>query len=158
MTEFNADIFKLFDRQWGLLAAGTKGSYNAMTISWGGLGTLWGKPAATVYVKPVRYTHEFMERSDYFTVSFYPPEYREALGLLGTLSGRDGDKIAAAGLTPVFLEKAVTFKEAEAALLCKKIYRHDLELEKVPDWAAQTYYVTEEPHTLYIGQVIDILK
>ena len=69
---FNADSFDIFDKEWALLTAGTRQRCNTMTISWGGLGTLWNKPVATVYVKPVRYTHEFMEQSDYFTISFYP--------------------------------------------------------------------------------------
>ena len=155
--EFNADIFKLFDEEWALITAGDKDSYNTMTASWGGLGTLWSKPVATVYVKPVRYTHEFMDSNDYFTVSFYTGEYKKTLALLGTLSGRDGDKVAQAGLTPKFLEKAVTFEEARATLLCKKIYRHDLVLAEIPEEAIQKYYTQEAPHTVYIGEVVDIL-
>lgn len=76
-------------------------------------------PVVTVYVEPVRYTHQFMERSDYFTLGFYTEDYRGALLLLGSRSGRDGDKVASAGLTPVFLEKMVTFREASVTLLCK---------------------------------------
>lgn len=156
--EFTAESFKIFDRDWALVTAGTEDGYNTMTASWGGLGTLWSKPVATVYVKPIRYTHDFLERNEYFTVSFYPPECRKALALLGTLSGRDGDKVAQAGLTPVFLDKAVTFREARTTLLCKKIYRHDFDLEQVPADAAQTYYAAEAPHTMYIGEVLEILK
>ena len=74
-----------------LLTTKKDGQVNAMTISWGGLGTLWRRPVATVYVKKNRYTFEFMEQSDYFTVSFYPEEQRRALSLLGSTSGRDGD-------------------------------------------------------------------
>ena len=154
---FNANVFKLFDEEWALITAGTEEGYNTMTASWGGVGTLWSKPVATVYVKPIRYTHDFMEKNEYFTVSFYPEEYRKALALLGTLSGRDGDKIAQAGLTPEFLEKAVTFKEARATLLCKKIYRHDFVREEVPAFAADKYYASEPPHTMYIGEVVEIL-
>ena len=98
MMHLEADVFRKFDKQWALVTAGTPEHYNTMTISWGGLGTLWRRPVATVYVKKNRYTFEFMEQSDYFTVSFYPEEQRRALSLLGSTSGRDGDKIAAAGL------------------------------------------------------------
>ena len=154
---FSADVFKLFDEEWALVTAGGKDGYNTMTASWGGLGTLWSKPVATVYVKPVRYTHEFMDSSEYFTVSFYGEEHRKALLLLGTLSGRDGDKAAQAGLTPKFLEKAVTFEEASATLLCKKIYRHDLVLAEIPEEAVRKYYTQEAPHTVYIGEVVEIL-
>ena len=158
MKNYDVKPFELFDKQWGLLTAGTRGRFNAMTISWGGLGTLWGRPVATVYVKPARYTHRFMEENKYFTVSFYPPEQRQALEVLGTMSGRDGDKIAVAGLSPVYLNGAVTYNEAEITLVCEKIYSHDLELDKVPDWAANAHYTTEEPHTMYIGRVLQIIR
>lgn len=103
MMHLEADVFRKFDKQWALVTAGTPEHYNTMTISWGGLGTLWRRPVATVYVKKNRYTFEFMEQNDYFTVSFYPEAQRRALSLLGSTSGRDGDKVAAAGLTPEFL-------------------------------------------------------
>lgn len=113
MMHLEADVFRKFDKQWALVTAGTPEHYNTMTISWGGLGTLWRRPVATVYVKKNRYTFEFMEQSDYFTVSFYPEEQRRALSLLGSTSGRDGDKVAAAGLTPEFLPQGITFRQAE---------------------------------------------
>lgn len=116
---FNANSFDIFNKDWALVTAGNIDRFNTMTISWGGLGTLWGKPVATVYVKPIRYTHEFLDANDYFTVSFYPEKYRMALGLLGSLSGRDGDKVARAKLTPKDLEHSVTFEEAKVTLLCK---------------------------------------
>ena len=91
--ELNVNCFGIFNDVWALLTAGNKESYNTMTISWGGLGTLWSKPTATVYVKPVRYTYKFMEANDYFTISFFSEKYRDALTLLGTKSGKDGDKV-----------------------------------------------------------------
>lgn len=154
---FTAESFNIFNRDWALVTAGTEESYNTMTVSWGGLGTLWGKPAATVYVKPARYTHAFLEKNGLFTVSFFPNEYRKALALLGSLSGRDGDKVAQAGLTPLFLEGAVTFREARATLLCRKIYRHDLDSREIPAEAMRAFYQTEAPHTMYIGEVLEIL-
>ena len=111
MMHLEADVFTKFDKQWALVTAGTPEHYNTMTISWGGLGTLWERPVATVYVKKNRYTFAFMEESDYFTVSFYPEEQRRALSLLGSTSGRDGDKVAAAGLTPEFLPQGITFRQ-----------------------------------------------
>lgn len=88
MMHLEADVFTKFDKQWALVTAGTPEHYNTMTISWGGLGTLWERPVATVYVKKNRHTFAFMEESDYFTVSFYPKEQRRALSLLGSTSGR----------------------------------------------------------------------
>ena len=155
--DFSTNALQVFDKDWALLTAGTEQHYNTMTISWGGLGTLWGKPVATVYVKPIRYTHDFMEQSDCFTVSFYPAQYRRALGLLGSLSGRDGDKIAQAGLTPRFLDGAVTFREAKITLVCKKIYRQDMDTAQMPADVVSDHYESEAAHTMYIGEVVDIV-
>ena len=120
--ELNVDIFSQFDKKWALLTAGTKNSFNSMTISWGGLGTLWNKPAATVYVRQSRYTHDFMDNNEYFTVSFYPEEFKKQLGVLGTKSGRDMDKMNDSGLTPVEVGESVSFKEAEVTLVCRKLF------------------------------------
>lgn len=158
MDKLNVDVFNAFEGDWALVTAGVRGDYNTMTIGWGGLGTLWSRPAATVYVKKNRYTHEFMEKNDWFTVSFFPAEYRKALGYLGSHSGRDGDKVAASGLTPVYLENAVTFREASVTLLCRKMYAHDFDVAKVPPSVTDDYYKTEPPHTVYVGEVVEILK
>lgn len=155
--DLNVNAFQVFDREWALLTAGTKEKFNTMTISWGGLGTLWGKPVVTVYVKPIRYTHPFLENNEFFTVSFYPEQYRQALGLLGSRSGRDFDKVAAAGLTPEFLEKGITFQEAKMTLVCKKIYRQDLDIKDMPQDVIRTYYEEEAPHTMFIGEVTEML-
>mgnify|MGYP000037245011 FL=1 len=81
------NVFELFDRQWALVTAGSIEHYNSCTVGWGSLGNLWGptgrsRPTVTVYVHPARYTCEFLEQGDTFTVSFYPPEYRRALGYI----------------------------------------------------------------------------
>ena len=129
-----------------------------MTISWGGLGTLWNRPVATVYVKPVRYTHSFLDTNDYFTVSFYGEEHKKALGVLGSLSGRDGDKVAKAGFTPVKAGESTTIAQAKLTLLCKKIYRQDMITDTMPQFAVDTYYTDEAPHTIFIGEVVDIIE
>ena len=79
INDYSANVFTQFNDDWPLLAAGTMDSHNAMTIGWGGLGTLWSKPVAFVFVRTSRYTHEFMDANEYFTVSFYPEEYRQVL-------------------------------------------------------------------------------
>ena len=98
------EVFQLFNDRWALATAGSMENYNTMTIGWGSMGTLWGpphkgKPVLTIYVSPARYTHTFLEQNDYFTVSFFPEEYRKDLALLGSRSGRDGDKVALTALT-----------------------------------------------------------
>ena len=156
--EFITDIFSRFNEKWALLTAGTAADWNAMTVSWGGLGTLWGKPVATVYVKPIRYTWQYMEKSDIFTVGFFPEEYRSDLMIMGTKSGRDGDKTALTRLTPVALERGVAFAQAETTLVCRKLYWQDLVRENMPPEVAARIYTVEEPHRMYIGEVLDIVR
>ena len=129
---FETEIFSQFNDTWALLSAGTTDRHNTMTISWGGMGTLWFKPVVTVYVKPNRHTYGFMNENEYFTVGFYPKEYKKALMLMGSKSGRDLDKDTASGLTVRDLGKAVTYEEAEVTLLCRKIYFQDMDPANMP--------------------------
>ena len=156
--EFTAKSFEIFNKEWAIVCAGDPEHYNAMTISWGGLGTLWGRPVATVYVKPVRYTYQFMNDSEYFTVSFYDEQYREAMQVYGSASGRDTDKEAVTGFVPVYLEHGVTFEQARVTLVCRKIYYNDLVMENIPAEIAQRTYHDEPPHRMYIGEVIDVVR
>ena len=155
--EFNTNIFEQYDKKWALLTAGDKDKFNTMTISWGGLGTLWNKPVATVYVRTSRYTNEFMKDNDYFTVSFYPEECKKTLGVLGSKSGRDMDKIHESGLTPKEVENGITFAEAEVTLVCRKLICQRLEPENMIPEIAKQFYENEAQHEMYIGEVLEIL-
>ncbi len=151
---FNTDIFETFDKKWALLTAGNKEKFNTMTISWGGLGTIWGKPVATVYVRTSRYTYEFMENNDYFTVSFYPEEYKKTLGVLGSKSGRDIDKMHTEGLTAVEAGESISFKEAEVTLVCKKLFKQELDPKNMPSEVADQFYKNDALHHMFIGEVV----
>ena len=150
--------FDLFHKGWALLTAGPIDDHNSMTISWGELGTLWNKNVATVYVKPCRYTYNFMEGNDYFVISFFDEEYRDALSIMGSKSGRDINKDELSGLTPVNYEGVTIYKQAKISLICKKIYFNDLLLENIPSDAIKHHYQSEAPHRMYIGEVIKIIK
>lgn len=156
--DFKNDFFKLFNNDWALLTAGTPEKFNTMTVSWGGLGALWSKPVATVYVRPNRYTYEFIEKEDRFTLSFYPTKYKNELMLLGKKSGRNENKVAQAGFTPEFVDGTVTFKEASRTLICKKLYFQDLEASRIPKEALDAYYANDPVHRMYIGEVLKILE
>jgi len=156
--QFETEIFSQFNKRWALLSAGTMDHHNTMTISWGGMGTLWEKPVVTVYVKPCRHTFQYMNKNMYFTVSFYPEEYRKALTVMGSISGRDIDKDKEAGLTPVALTQAVTYKEAEVTLLCRRIYWQDLDEEHMPGDVVRQNYLSDEAHRMYIGEVVEIIR
>ncbi len=155
--EFNSEICSQFDKKWALLTAGNRDSFNTMTISWGGLGTIWNKPVATVYVRKSRYTHDFMDREDFFTVSFYPEEYRKTLTVLGSKSGRDMDKMTVSGLTAKETGSSVTFAEAEVTLVCRKLFRQTLEAENIPADIRNSMYADNDLHDMYIGEVVDII-
>ena len=100
MSKLLIDAFDEFGHKWALVTAGSMVDHNSMTVSWGGVGCLWGKQVATVYIRPNRHTYGYFEANDYFTVSFYPEENKQALGVMGSKSGRDCDKDKEAGLTP----------------------------------------------------------
>ena len=154
---FNTEIFSQFDKKWALLTAGKIDSFNTMTISWGGLGTLWNKPVATVYVRKSRYTHEFLDREDYFTVSFYPESNRRVLGVLGSKSGRDIDKMHESGLTPKDVGETISFEEAEVTIVCRKLFVQELDIDKIPAEIASALYADGDTHDMYIGEVVEII-
>lgn len=156
--EFTTDILSVFDKKWALLTAGDSDKFNTMTISWGGLGTIWGKPVATVYVRTSRYTHDFMDANDFFTVSFYPEEFKQILGVLGSKSGRDMDKMKGSGLTPVQTGESMSFKEAEITLICRKLFRQQLDVASIPKDVAKAMYEGQAPHDMYIGEIVEIIR
>lgn len=142
--------------QWALVAAGTEGDFNMMTVNWGGLGELWFKEVSTVYVRRSRHTHTFMEKSDYYTLIFLKDGHKDALTTCGSRSGRDIDKMAGAGLTPVFTpEGCPTFAEAELTFVCRKLYRDDMLREDFTDKAVyDKCYPDNDIHTMYIGEIV----
>ena len=153
---FTTDIFSKFDKDWALLAAGTVDDHNAMTVSWGGMGTLWGKPVVTIYVRPNRHTFGYLEDNEVFTLGFFPEQYRKALGVMGSKSGRDCDKDALAGLTPVALDGSTAYKEAQTTLVCRKLYFNDLNAENIPAGIRDSVYSGEPIHRMYIAEVTAI--
>lgn len=155
IKELEMSPFVKIGKQWMLITAGNKDSFNTMTASWGGLGVLWNKNVAFTFIRPSRYTFEFCEKEEYFTLTFFPEEYRKALSFCGTKSGRDYDKCKETGLTPVFSEEAPYFEEAELVLVCKKLYAQDMDKASVVDSAVLTNYGEDEPmHKVYVGEIV----
>ncbi|WP_312280330.1 flavin reductase [Oscillibacter sp.] len=155
--ELSIEALRLFTGRMPLLTAGDKTACNTMTIGWGGLGSFWNRPACTVYVRHSRYTFQFMESNDYFTVSILPKERKDALTLCGTRSGRDTDKIADCGFTLCYgAGDAPFFDEAELVLVCRKLYAQDMTSEFVIDsGAAASFYPEGDWHRMYIGEVVE---
>lgn len=162
LENFNIAPLYALDKEWALLTVGNKEKFNTMTISWGGLGTIWNKPIVTVYVKPCRYTYQFMEDNEYFTISFYGEEYKKDLGILGSKSGRDTNKIALTKLTPDFFDTSISFKEAKLTIVCRKIYFQDLDInninrELIMQSEVDRFYKSEPIHRMYFGEVVEII-
>lgn len=140
------------------MSAGTPENFNAMTIMYGAVGMIWSKSAYFAFVKPERYTFEFVQASDYFTVSFFPKEYNKIHKVFGFKSGREYDKIKATGLTPEFIENGITFKEANEIFICKKIYMKQMDknfepADVVAQYADPKNLIFGESHYAVIGEI-----
>ena len=151
--------FQNIGNEWALLTAGDAEHFNTMTIGWGSVGFIWQRPVVTVLVRPPRYTHEFMDKFERFSVSFYDHKYRKALTILGGKSGRDTDKIALSGLTPEFVDGVPTFKEANLTVITRKIYRGQLESAGflVPSVDAE-FYPEKDYHTVYFAELVKTVE
>lgn len=149
--------FTLIGDQWLLITAGTPEHCNTMTASWGGVGVMWAEPSATCYIRPQRYTKEFVDNNDYFTLCFFDESYRKALNLCGNTSGRDVDKIKECGFTvQAGAGNAPYFAEAELVLVCKKRYVQPLEPECFIDKTIDgRFYPQKDYHVMYIGQIVE---
>lgn len=163
VSELNINPMTMIAKEWMLVTAGNEArGYNTMTASWGHLGSMWGHggglPTAVIYLRPQRYTKEFVEREEVFTLSVFPEEYKKDLGHLGRVSGRDGDKIAATGLTPVFEGDYTYFAQAKVVLVCRKLYQSTLKEEGFHDKSILTdHYPNRDFHEMYIGEIVKVL-
>ena len=159
--EIRDNVFSAIGKGWMLISAGMDGHCNPMTASWGGLGVLWGKDVATIYVRPQRYTYTFLEGTDCFALNFFTEEHRETLNFCGSRSGRDVDKVAACGLTVAKAEcGAPYFEQARLVLICRKLYAQDFDLDKFvdPSIPASVYSGEDLPHRMYIGEILEVLE
>lgn len=150
----------LWNNKWMLLTSGDiNDKFNTMTVAWGSIGTMWNKPFVQVVVRPTRYTYEFTEKYDSFTLTAFPEKYKSALKLLGTKSGKNIDKIKEAALSPKRSQivSAPTFNEAELSIECLKIYWDDLKPENfLKSWIDKNYPL-KDYHRVYFGEIVHIV-
>lgn len=158
IRNINIEPFKLIGDDWLLITAGNVDKFNTMTASWGGIGVMWNKNVSFSFIRPQRYTFEFMEKSEYYTLSFYSSEYKSALALCGSKSGRDVDKIKETGLTPNFSEKAVFFEEASLVLICKKLHAQFIDPDCFIAEDIEDNYPNKDYHKMYVGEIVKALK
>ena len=148
------NVFQEINKNWMLISAkNPKGKVNTMTASWGAMGELWGSEAVTVYIRQSRFTKEFVDSQDYFTITLFDG-YKKELGLLGSKSGRDGDKIAEAGFTVEMVEDQPAFAQAKCVLICKKMYQDDIRMEDMSSDIVERWYGDGDYHTMYIAKIV----
>lgn len=156
--ELQDNMFRRIGREWMLITAGKPEKFNTMTASWGGVGVLWNTNVTFSFVRPSRYTYGFMEKEKYYTLSFFGADCRRALQFCGSKSGRDVDKVAETGLTPVFDAPAPYFAEAELVLVCRKLYTQDLDTDRLLDPALMANYKDGDVHRMYVGEITKVLQ
>ena len=150
----------LIGDEYLLLTAGDKDNgYNTMTVSWAQLGFLWNKPVATIYVRPQRYTKQFIDNNELFTLSSYDERYKNELLYLGNHSGRDENKVQKCGFTPEFVEGTTTFVQSKLTFVCRKLYKCAIEENNFFDkQLAEACYPKKDYHDMYIAEIISVYK
>ena len=158
VEELQFNPFTMIGNEWMLVAAGDEKGHNAMTAAWGGVGVLWKKNVVTAYIRPQRYTREFVDNNERFTLSFFGDEYREMFQIMGTKSGRDTDKEKEAGLTPFYIDGTTAYEEAKLVFVCKKQY-HQLMLPDCFDVPEndEKWYPKKDYHLMYVGEIEKVL-
>lgn len=152
------NIFRIVGKDWMLITAGNEKSFNTMTAAWGGFGVMWQKKVAWCAIRPNRYTFEYIESNDAFTLSFLEEQYRDILTYCGSNSGRNVNKTAETGLTPIFGNKTVYFAEARLVFECRKIYFQDLIPGNFISPEIEGLYPLKDYHRIYMGEIINCLS
>lgn len=150
------NVFRLMDDDWMLVTAGEPDYFNTMTASWGGMGILWERPIALAFVRPQRFTRKFMDGYPSFTLSFFSEKHREVLEICGAKSGRNFNKVEAAGITPLLTEEGnMYFKESRLFLECRKLYQDDFQEHMfLQPEIAKKFYPSKDFHRFYIGEIV----
>ena len=157
IRELDCNFVKMLSEDWALLTAGKVDNFNTMTVSWGGIGELWNKDVAFLFVRPQRYTYQFIENNDYFTLSFFGGEYKKELGICGSKSGRDIDKMEATGFTPISVDNSTGFKEAKITVYMKKLAYQDMKPDGFIDNSIMNNYANNDFHRIYVGEILKVV-
>lgn len=156
--DLKENVFKLIGKDWLVVCGEQAGKVNAMTASWGGMGVLWNLPVAFIFIRPQRYTKEFVDGAKGFTLSVFEETKRDVLNYLGTVSGRKEDKIKKARLTTLSSDGFTYFAQARLAFLCRKLYEQDMKEACFIDHAcAEKCYPQKDYHTLYVAAIEKVL-
>ena len=154
--KIDKNLIDAIANEWMLITAGDKSGYNMMTASWGFMGEMWGNDTAIAMIRPQRYTMDFVDKNDYYSLSFYGNN-KDIHKVCGRMSGRDVDKTAKTGLTPVFSDNTVYFEEANLVLICKKQYVGELKEEEFIDKDPLKCYENKDFHKMIFGKIEKVL-
>ncbi len=157
IDEFELKPFEFWEKNWALVTAGTKDNVNTMTVGWGSVGVLWQKKVVSIYIRPQRYTKEFVDKNDKFSITSFGEERRNELAYLGKVSGKQEDKISKAGLTVAFDDGVPYISEGNIILICKKLYETEINPVLFTDKSIDNFYPEKDYHTQYIAEVEKIL-
>ncbi len=150
--------FTKIGREWALVTSGTKAKVNTMTVSWGGVGVLWGKNVTFIFIRDSRYTKEFIDQGEFFSLAFLDETYHAALQYCGSHSGRDNDKWSEAGLTPAFRHSIPYPDEANLVILCHKMAAVPITENTFTDKNIMSkWYGDKDMHTMYVGEILDVM-
>jgi flavin reductase (DIM6/NTAB) family NADH-FMN oxidoreductase RutF len=151
-------LVDIWFKRWFVLTAGDMEKFNSMTVAWGSVGGMWEMPFVQVVVRPTRHTFNFMNESDTFTLCSFPRKYRKDLAILGSRSGRDGDKIALTKLTPVksAAVAAPCFAEADLVFECRKMYFQDLDDRNFLSAKIAANYPQMDFHRVFFGEILRV--
>ena len=159
IKDLSFNVFDKIGKEWMLITAGTVEKHNAMTASWGNLGVLWHKPVATVYVRPQRFTKTFLDKEDFFTISFYDESKKDALLFYGQNSGKDIDKDSKTNFVAKSFDRSVAFEEADLVFVCKKTFCDQMNPNKILNKTIiKDIYENNDFHYIYIGEIVAVFK
>ncbi len=160
-TEISAselsDVHNLIGKEWMLITAQDGEGANAMTASWGALGELWGKHVAFCFIRPQRYTFGLAEGCERMSLAFLGEDYRDALKICGTRSGRDSDKISDAGLSVSVYDGVPIINEAHTVVIGKKLYADDIKKDCFSELSMLEHYKQNDFHRMYILEIQKVL-
>lgn len=153
VNDLNQNVFTEYEKNWMIVTAKKPdGSVNGMTVSWGALGRFWEKHTATIYIRQSRYTKEFIDSQDYFTISMFDGHKKE-LGIYGSKTGRSCDKLAESGMHLVELDGQPAYAESKCVFVCKKLYQDVFKLEDMTPEQQAEFYADGDRHTMYIAEI-----
>ena len=156
------NVIQLIGKEWMLVTAGDENSFNTMTASWGGVGYIWERPSTFIFIRDTRYTYQFLQQHESFTLSFFNEKYRNALRICGTMSGRNTDKVKEAGLTPLETPSGLmSFEEARMIIECKKMFVQELDYANLTEpykskIMEEAYKNESSKHQMFISEIVNI--